>query len=94
MASYFPNLNNTKQKELLVLILCLLIGFALRCYTFDQKSLWVDEIYTFNDSRDGLKDQIKFYKENSTFLHPPLFLFSPTYSILLQNQKETCVSFL
>ena len=33
----------------------------------------MDEVYTFNDSRDGLKDQIKFYKDNSTFLHPPLF---------------------
>ena len=62
-----------KQKELLILILCLLIGFVLRFYTFDQKSLWVDEVHTFNDSRDDLKDQIKFYKENPSFLHPPLF---------------------
>jgi len=62
-----------KRKELIALILCLLVGFALRYYSFDRKSLWMDEIYTFNDSRDGLRDQTKFYKENPTFLHPPLF---------------------
>jgi hypothetical protein len=62
-----------KKKEILILLLCLLVGFALRFYTFDQKSLWMDEIYTFNDSRDDLKGQLKFYKENPTFLHPPLF---------------------
>src|SRR3972149_6633197 len=62
-----------KKKEILLLIVCFLIGFALRFYTFDQKSLWGDEVYTFNDSRDDLNGQIKYYKENSTFLHPPLF---------------------
>jgi hypothetical protein len=61
------------QKEILVLILCLLVGFALRFYAFDQKSLWIDEIHSFNDSRYGLGDQIKYYKENPTSLHPPLF---------------------
>jgi hypothetical protein len=62
-----------KQRELLILLFCLLIGFALRFYTFDQKSLWLDEIYTFQDSRDGIKEQLNFYKENPTHLHPPLF---------------------
>ena len=62
-----------KRKELIALALCLLIGFALRYYSFDKKSLWVDEIHTYNDSRDGPRDQIKFYKENPAFLHPPLF---------------------
>ena len=62
-----------KRKELIALALCLLIGFALRYYSFDKKSLWVDEIHTYNDSRDGLRDQIKFYKENPAFFHPPLF---------------------
>jgi uncharacterized membrane protein len=52
---------------------CLFVGFALRFYSFDQKSLWMDEIHTFNDSRDDLNGQIRFYKENPTFLHPPLF---------------------
>ena len=33
----------------------------------------MDEVHTFNDSRDDLKGQIKFYRENPTFLHPPLF---------------------
>ena len=66
-------MNKEKRKEILVLTLCLLIGFALRFYTFDQKSLWMDEIYTFNDSRDDFKGQLKFYGENPTFLHPPLF---------------------
>jgi uncharacterized membrane protein len=61
------------RKELLILLLCLIIGFALRFYTFDQKSLWLDEIHTFNDSRYDLYDQLKFYKENPSFLHPPLF---------------------
>ena len=62
-----------KRKETLVVIFCLLIGFALRFYTFDQKSLWIDEIHTFNDSRDDFRGQIKFYKENPSYLHPPLF---------------------
>ena len=61
------------QKEILALLLCLLIGFALRFYTFDQKSLWMDEIYTFNDSRYDIKDQLKYYKGNPAYLHPPLF---------------------
>ncbi len=33
----------------------------------------MDEVYTFNDSRYDLKEQLKFYKENPTYLHPPLF---------------------
>jgi uncharacterized membrane protein len=65
--------NKVKRKEILILVLCLLVGFALRFYTLDQKSLWMDEIYTFNDSRDDFKSQIRFYAENPTFLHPPLF---------------------
>ncbi len=66
-------MNKEKQKEILILILCLLIGFALRFYTFDRKSLWIDEIHTFNDSRDDLKGQMTFYKENPTYLQAPLF---------------------
>lgn len=66
-------MSNSKQKEIFVLILCLLLGFALRFYTFDQKSLWMDEIHTFNDSRDDLRGQLNFYEKNPTYLHPPLF---------------------
>jgi len=33
----------------------------------------MDEIYTFEDSRDDFKGQLRFYGENPTFLHPPLF---------------------
>jgi len=73
MAIHFADLNHKKHKEFLILICCLVIGFALRFYTFDQKSLWIDEIHTFNDSRDNLKAQVEFYKSESTFLHPPLF---------------------
>ena len=62
-----------KRKEIFILVLCFLIGFALRFYTFDRKSLWMDEIYTFEDSRDDFNGQLKFYSENPTFLHPPLF---------------------
>jgi uncharacterized membrane protein len=62
-----------KNKEILILLVCFLTGFALRFYTFDKKSLWIDEIHTLQNSRDGLKDQLKFYKENPAFLHPPLF---------------------
>jgi uncharacterized membrane protein len=61
------------KKEILALSLCLLIGFALRFYTFDKKSLWLDEIYTFNDSRYGFKDQIQYYKEKPNYIQPPLF---------------------
>lgn len=66
-------MDNGKKREIIILLFCVLIGFALRFYTFDQKSLWMDEIYTFNDSRYGVKEQLAFYKENPTFLHPPLF---------------------
>ena len=66
-------MSSSKQKEIVALIFCLLVGFALRFYTFDKKSLWMDEIYTYNDSRDDLRGQIKFYQENPTYLHPPLF---------------------
>lgn len=66
-------MGNSKRKEIFILLFCLLIGFALRFYTFDQKSLWMDEIYTFNDSRYGLKEQLNFYKENPTYLQAPLF---------------------
>ena len=66
-------MSNSARKEFFIILLCLFIGFVLRFYTFDQKSLWGDEVYTFNDSRDNLNGQIKYYKENSTFLHPPLF---------------------
>lgn len=69
----FPVMINSKRKEVVILLLCLLIGFALRYYTFDRKSLWTDEIYTFNDSRDDLKGQLRFYKENATHLQAPLF---------------------
>ena len=68
-----PKPETINNKEILALLLCLLLGFALRFYTFDQRSLWLDEVYTFEDSRDDLKAQFKFYQENSTFLHPPLF---------------------
>ena len=66
-------MNNSKQSEVLALILCILLGFALRFYTFDKKSLWVDEIHTFDDSRDDIRGQLNFYKEDPTYLHPPLF---------------------
>ena len=66
-------MSNEKRKEILIIFLCLLVGFVLRFYTFDQKSFWMDEIHTFNESRDGLNEQLKYYKENPTSLHPPLF---------------------
>lgn len=67
------NMNDKNWKEIIILFLCLLIGFALRFYTFDQKSLWMDEIYTYDDSRDDFEGQLRFYGESPTFLHPPLF---------------------
>jgi 4-amino-4-deoxy-L-arabinose transferase-like glycosyltransferase len=57
----------------IILVLCLILGFTLRYYRFDQKSLWVDEVHTFNESSDGFKGQIRYYEENPTSLHPPLF---------------------
>ena len=66
-------MSQVRRKEILAVLFCLLIGFALRFYTFDRKSLWMDEIYTFNDSRDDLKAQLSYYRLNSTYLQPPLF---------------------
>ncbi len=63
-----------KRKEIIILILCFLFGFALRLYTVDKKSLWIDEVHTFADSRQSLKGQIDYFKEKpSDLLHPPLF---------------------
>jgi hypothetical protein len=62
-----------RRKTIVILLLCLLVGFALRFYSFDRKSLWLDEIYTYQDSRDGFKAQLNYYKERPTYLHPPLF---------------------
>jgi hypothetical protein len=66
-------LDEIKKKEILILILCLFIGFTLRFYTFDRKSLWLDEIYTFNDAKYGFKDQVQYYKEKPNYIQPPLF---------------------
>ena len=82
-----PVENRGSRKEIIILILCLLMGFALRFYTFDQKSLWIDEIHTFNDSRDGIKNQLKYYQENPTYLHPPLF-FVLTHSFYPFTRPE------
>ena len=62
-----------KPIEWTVLIFCCILGFTLRYYSFDHKSLWMDEIYTFNASRDTIKNQIMSYQEDPTYLHPPLF---------------------
>jgi len=64
---------DSKRKEILILLLCLLLGFALRFYTFDRKSLWLDEIYTYGEARLSLKEQLKFFEEKPYYLHPPLF---------------------
>jgi uncharacterized membrane protein len=66
-------ISNSKQKEIIILILCLLVGFALRFYAFDKKSLWIDEIHTFNESRDDLGGQLRYYQENPTHVQLPLF---------------------
>ena len=62
-----------KPKEIVILLLCLLVGFAFRFYALENKSLWGDEIYTFNDSRYDMSSQIAFYKVEPTYAHPPLF---------------------
>ena len=80
-------MNYVKRKEILAVIFCLLVGFALRFYTFDRKSLWIDEIHTFNDSRDDIKGQLSFYKENPSYLHPPLF-FILTHQFYPFNKPE------
>ena len=61
-------------RETILLVFCLLVGFALRYYTLDRKSLWIDEVHTFNDSKGGLFEHIKDIKEGEAELrHPPLF---------------------
>jgi hypothetical protein len=65
-----------KKKEIVVLIVCLLISFGLRFYAFDKKSLWIDEIFTYNDSRDGLFEHLKFLNNTPVdLIHPPFFFF-------------------
>jgi hypothetical protein len=76
-----------RRYEIAILIVCLLIGFALRFYHFDKKSLWMDEVHTYNDSRDDFRNQLKFYKNNPAFLHPPLF-FILTHQFYPFNKPE------
>ncbi len=74
MTFFSSSLKIGKRNEILILLLCFVIGFTLRVYTFGQKSLWIDEIHTFNDSRGGIKSQIEYFKEKPLdYLHPPLF---------------------
>jgi uncharacterized membrane protein len=65
--------DKVREREFWVLILCVLVAFALRFYTFDKKSFWLDEIYTIEDSKDDLKGQLKYYKDNPTYFQAPLF---------------------
>ncbi|NWG04848.1 MAG: glycosyltransferase family 39 protein [Syntrophaceae bacterium] len=82
-------MNKIVKKDILILILCLIIGFALRFYTFDQKSLWIDEIHTYNDSRDDIQGQLKYYKDNPTYLHPPLFfVLTHTFYPFTKPEKD------
>jgi len=74
--------DNVREREFLILIHCVFVAFALRFYTFDKKSFWLDEIYTLRDSKDDLKGQIKFYKDNPTYLQAPLF-FMITHQLIL-----------
>ena len=69
----YPEMKKLKKKETLILVFAVIVGFSLRFYAFDHKSLWMDEVYTFNDSRDDLKGQLRFYKENPTCLQAPFF---------------------
>jgi hypothetical protein len=80
-------MDSLKRKEIFILILCFLLGFALRVYTFDQKSLWIDEIHTFNDARDDIRGQLNFYKENPSYLQTPLF-FILTHQFYPFNKPE------
>ena len=54
---------STKRKELLILMLCLLIGFFLRFYTFDQNSLWMD------DNGVDLKSFLNAHTQTTLFYH-------------------------
>jgi hypothetical protein len=80
--------SNPKRKEIFILLLCLLIGFALRFYGFDKKSLWIDEIHTFNESRDDLRGQIRYYQENPTHLQLPLFFILTHIFYPFQNPER------
>lgn len=62
-----------RRNEIIILILCLLVGFALRFYHLDKKSLWLDEIYTFDYSKYDLSEQLSYYKEKPTYIQAPLF---------------------
>ena len=77
----------TVSKQLLSVIVCLFLACILRIYTVDQKSLWLDEIHTYNDSADGVKAQLLFYEKNPTYLHPPLF-FLLTHSFYPFTKPE------
>ena len=73
MEGNLPSLKKDRNIQILILTLCLLLGFSLRFYTFDKKSLWIDEVHTLNDSRDDIGGQIEYYKNPPDLLHPPLF---------------------
>jgi hypothetical protein len=48
----------------------------------------MDEIYTFNDSRDDLKAQFNYYKQNPTYLQPPLFFILTHFLYPFTNPEK------
>ncbi len=77
-----------KRTGALVLLLCLFIGLTLRFYTFDHKSLWMDEIYTLIDSKDDLSGQLRFYKENATYPQAPFFFVFTHFFYPFKNPER------
>ncbi len=61
-----------RTNEFIIVTSCTHIGLIVRSYAFGKKSLRIDEIYIFHCSRDGIHDQLGFYKEDRNFLHPIL----------------------
>jgi 4-amino-4-deoxy-L-arabinose transferase-like glycosyltransferase len=64
---------NSANKQIWIMALLVLVGFCLRAYRLDYQSVWADEAFSLNVTRQPL-DQItnKLVKD---FVHPPLHYY-------------------
>jgi uncharacterized membrane protein len=58
------------RKTIIIFLLILVVGFAIRFTGLEKESLWYDEFYSLKTSRGGMTDIINAQKNDA---HPPLY---------------------
>src|ERR1700757_5451889 len=83
--------SNEKRIVLVVLVLVLISGAALRIVKLGSESLWLDEAYSIYTSQESLPAIVQ---ETSKDVHPPLYYFVLHYWIRSFGISEFAVRFL